>query len=52
MNIDKAIDYLEEHWPKGNNQRGDAMVLMGISQMAGREEMKIIMKNQEELCRE
>jgi len=40
-----AINYLDSHWPKGCAQRGEAMVLLGLSILAGREEMEIIIKN-------
>lgn len=39
----QAIDYLDKNWPKGKSKmRGEAMVLMALAQIAGREEGKII----------
>jgi len=43
--VDRAIDYLEEHWKKGHKERGNAMVLFALAQMGGRAEQKIIMEN-------
>lgn len=41
MNIPKeAYEYLDEYFPKGHKKRGDAMVLMAICLVYGREENK------------
>jgi len=33
-----AIKYLDEHFPKGNKLRGEAMVLLSLSYLAGKKE--------------
>lgn len=34
---EKATEYLNEHFPEGNKKRGDAMVLVALAFMEGRE---------------
>ena len=43
--MQEAIDYLDEHWPKGHKERGEAMVLLAMAQIGGREEMRQIILN-------
>lgn len=44
----KAIDYLNEKWPKGSKMRGEAMVLMALAQISCREEMRVIASSVQE----
>jgi len=33
---EKAMEYLNEHFPKGDKRRGEAMVLLGIAFLEGK----------------
>jgi hypothetical protein len=35
MNKEMDIDYLDKHFPKGNEYRGEAMVLIGLARLEG-----------------
>lgn len=45
-----AIDYLDEKWPKKDSKmRGHAMVLLALGQIAGRDEMNIILNKKDKV---
>ena len=48
--MEKAIDYLDEHWPKGHKDRGEAMVLLALAQIGGRAEQKFLEEKWKEKC--
>ena len=37
-NIESDIEYLEEKFPKGDKRRGEAMVLLALARIEGRNE--------------
>ena len=53
MTTDKANDYLEQEFPKGNKFRGQAMVLFALAEIGERNKiLKLIEKKQQEGCSE
>lgn len=40
--VKDAFEYLEEHWEKGNKNRGHALVLLALGIMQGRSEQQEI----------
>jgi hypothetical protein len=46
--IEKDIKYLDEHFPKGNKKRGEAMVLLSLARIEGKkniEKQKVVKKD-------